>query len=93
MPLSVPGSSPRIWIGNATHVAPHYDISDNAAVFALGRRRFTLFPPAQTPNLYVGPLDITIAGQPVSMVDIRDPDLLPVSALCRRYGDGNLCRP
>jgi hypothetical protein len=75
LPLDIPPSAGRIWVGNASHVAPHFDVSDNIAVVALGRRRFTLFPPDQTPNLYVGPLDITIAGQPVSMVDIRTPDL------------------
>lgn len=75
LPIEAVGAQARIWIGNATHVAPHFDVSDNIAVVALGRRRFTLFPPSQTPNLYVGPLDITIAGQPVSMVDIRAPDL------------------
>lgn len=75
LPLPVPDASARIWIGNASHVAPHFDISENIAVVALGRRRVTLFPSGQTPNLYVGPLDVTIAGQPVSMVDIRQPDL------------------
>lgn len=75
MPLDIPPASTRIWIGNASHVAPHFDVSYNIAVAALGRRRFTLFPPDQTANLYVGPLDVTIAGQPVSMVDIRQPDL------------------
>ncbi|MES2988299.1 MAG: cupin-like domain-containing protein [Pseudomonadota bacterium] len=72
---AAPGASPRIWIGNATHVAAHYDMSDNIAVVALGRRRFTLFPPDATPDLYVGPLNVTLAGQPVSMVDLRAPDL------------------
>ena len=75
MPLATPDATPRIWIGNRTHVPAHYDVSDNIAVVAMGRRRFTLFPPDQTPNLYVGPLDVTIAGQPVSMVDLRAPDL------------------
>ncbi len=75
MPLAHPDVPPRIWIGNATRVAPHYDVSDNVAVVAMGRRRFTLFPPAATPDLYVGPLDVTIAGQPVSMVDLAAPDL------------------
>lgn len=74
MPLAV-GATPRIWIGNATHISTHYDASHNIAVVAMGRRRFTLFPPDQLPNLYVGPLDMTIAGQPVSMVDLRAPDL------------------
>lgn len=75
LPLPAPGATARVWVGNASHVAPHFDISENIAVVALGRRRVTLFPPQQTANLYVGPLDVTIAGQPVSMVDIRSPDL------------------
>jgi len=65
----------RAWLGNATQVATHFDLSDNFAVVALGRRRFTLFPPDATPGLYVGPLNITIAGQPVSLVDPLAPDL------------------
>jgi hypothetical protein len=64
----------RIWVGNATQVATHFDLSDNIAVVAAGRRRFTLFPPEATPDLYVGPLNITLAGQPVSMVDPLAPD-------------------
>lgn len=75
LPLPIPGAAARVWVGNASHVAPHFDISENIAVVALGCRRVTLFPPDQTANLYVGPLDVTIAGQPVSMVDIRHPDL------------------
>lgn len=66
---------PRIWLGNATQVATHFDLSDNIAVVALGKRRFTLFPPAATKDLYVGPLNVTLAGQPVSMVDPLNPDL------------------
>ncbi|HEU4650575.1 MAG TPA: cupin-like domain-containing protein [Croceibacterium sp.] len=65
----------RAWLGNAIQVASHFDLSDNFAVVALGRRRFTLFPPAATKDLYVGPLNVTIAGQPVSMVDPLAPDL------------------
>jgi hypothetical protein len=65
----------RVWMGNRTQVATHFDLSDNFAVVALGRRRFTLFPPEATENLYVGPLNVTIAGQPVSMVDPLAPDL------------------
>ena len=70
-----PDAQTRLWIGNATQVATHFDLSDNFAVVALGRRRFTLFPPEATKDLYVGPLNVTLAGQPVSMVDPLAPDL------------------
>jgi hypothetical protein len=65
---------PRIWIGNASIVSTHFDESDNIACVVAGRRRFTLFPPDQVGNLYVGPLDFTMAGQPASMVPLGDPD-------------------
>jgi hypothetical protein len=32
-------------------------------------------PPEQVANLYIGPIDRTIAGQPCSVVDFHDPDL------------------
>jgi hypothetical protein len=64
----------RIWIGNRTRIAAHYDIPDNIACVAAGRRRFVLFPPDQFRNLYVGPIDLTPAGQSISLVDLRDPD-------------------
>jgi hypothetical protein len=63
-----------MWIGNQTLTAPHYDNMENIACVVAGRRRFTLFPIEQFPNLYVGPLDLTPAGQPISLVDIRAPD-------------------
>jgi Cupin-like domain len=66
---------PRIWVGNAITVTTHYDISDNIACVVGGRRRFTLFPPDQIRNLYVGPIHFTLAGQPVSMVSLEKPDL------------------
>lgn len=72
--LDVAKAEPRIWIGNDSRVAPHYDESDNIACVVGGRRRFILFPIEQVANLYVGPLDRTIAGQPISMVDLDAPD-------------------
>ena len=63
-----------IWIGNQTIVPPHFDVPDNIAFVCTGSRKFTLFPPEQIKNLYMGPIEFTPAGQPISMVDIEDPD-------------------
>ena len=64
-----------LWLGNRTRIAAHYDLPDNLAIVAAGRRHFTVFPPEQIHNLYMGPLDPTPAGQPVSLVDFHHPDL------------------
>ena len=76
-----------IWIGNRSRIAAHQDLPDNLACVAAGRRRVTLFPPDQLPNLYIGPLDHTPAGQAVSLVDFEAPDLerFPRFAVAMRH--------
>ncbi|MEK8052909.1 cupin-like domain-containing protein [Ideonella sp. DXS22W] len=63
-----------IWLGNRTRIAAHFDLPDNIACVVAGRRRFTLFPPEAVGDLYVGPLDLTPAGQAISLVDMAAPD-------------------
>jgi hypothetical protein len=75
LPLLPLGVAPRIWIGNALTVQAHFDLSDNIACVVGGRRRFTLFPPEQVDNLYVGPFEFNVSGLPISLVNLRSPDL------------------
>lgn len=74
MPLLAERVEPRAWIGSAIVTPAHFDESHNIAVCVAGRRRFTVLPPAQVSNLYVGPLDNTPAGMPMSLVDFARPD-------------------
>lgn len=74
LPLGARRPIESIWIGTRTCIAAHNDVPENVAVCAVGRRRFTLFPPEQFANLYLGPLENTPAGRPVCMADLRDPD-------------------
>lgn len=72
--LGTPSMLESIWIGNRSVIPAHFDNTENLACVVSGKRRFTMFPPGEIANLYVGPLDKTPAGQPVSLVDIRAPD-------------------
>ena len=74
MPLLGSHVAPRIWLGNRTTIATHFDNNYNIACVVSGSRRFTVFPPDQVGNLYIGPLLRTPGGSPISMVDLRDPD-------------------
>lgn len=76
-----------IWLGNRTRIAAHHDLPDNIACVVVGHRRFTLFPPEQLENLYIGPLDFTPAGQAISLVDFAKPDLqrFPKFAVAARH--------
>ncbi|MEE4279122.1 MAG: cupin-like domain-containing protein [Halieaceae bacterium] len=72
LPASV---DPTMWVSMASRVAPHSDVHDNIAVVVAGSRRFTLYPPEQIDNLYLGPLLSSPGGVPTSSVDIWNPDL------------------
>jgi len=63
-----------LWFGNQSKIAAHYDFPSNIACNIAGKRRFTLFPPEQIENLYIGPLDLTPSGQAISLVDTTNPD-------------------
>ena len=65
---------PRIWLGNAITTPTHLDEWNNIGCVVAGRRRFTLFPPEQIANLYIGPLDFAPTGAPMSLVSLRKPD-------------------
>ncbi len=63
-----------MWLSNQSKVATHNDPYENIAIVVFGTRRFTLFPPDQIGNLYIGPLHFTPAGTPISMVHLTNPD-------------------
>jgi hypothetical protein len=75
MPILDGSVAPTMWFGNRAIVAPHYDIQDNIACVVAGERKFTVFPPDQINNLYIGPTLGAPGGVPISMVDLRDPDM------------------
>jgi hypothetical protein len=65
---------PRIWLGNRITTPAHVDEWNNIGCIVAGRRRFTLFPPEQIANLYIGPLDFAPTGAPMSLVSLHNPD-------------------
>ncbi|MBC3881765.1 cupin-like domain-containing protein [Undibacterium sp. LX40W] len=75
MPVLSEEITPRIWVGNKITTPTHIDGSDNIACVVSGRRQFVLFPPEQIANLYIGPLDFAPTPSPISMVNLREPDV------------------
>jgi Cupin-like domain len=73
LPLLRPEIEPRIWLGTASNVSSHYDTFDNLACVIAGTRRFTLYAPELIRRLYVGPIDNTMAGAPVSLAASAPP--------------------
>ena len=74
VPLPASDALASFWLGNETRISAHYDFPNNLACVVAGERRFTLLPPDQVRNLYVGPIDRTPSGQPISLVDFARPD-------------------
>jgi len=74
MPVLGPAVGGRIWLGHASNVSSHYDAFENIACVVAGTRRFTLYSPELIGRLYVGPIDNTMAGQPVSLAASSPPD-------------------
>ncbi len=66
--------TPRIWIGNRVTTPAHFDEYHNLACVVHGTRRFTLFPPEQVGNLYIGPLDFAPTGAAISIARLDQPD-------------------
>ncbi|MBJ7498674.1 MAG: cupin-like domain-containing protein [Sphingopyxis sp.] len=71
IPLLPADIGPKLWLGGAVKTQTHNDRDHNLACVIAGRRRFTLFPPEQVANLYIGPLD---NPPPLSLVDPEHPD-------------------
>jgi hypothetical protein len=88
---------PRIWLGNRITTPAHVDEWNNIACVVAGRRRFTLFPPEQIANLYVGPLDFAPTGAAMSLPSLRNPDfarypkfrIAMAASLCAEVGPGD----
>lgn len=71
---ALPGVVPNFWLGNALTVPVHHDHPFNLACVVAGRRRFTVFAPEQVGNLYIGPIEHTPSGAPISVVHPHRPD-------------------
>jgi hypothetical protein len=72
-----------LWIGTRSSTAAHWDRPANLACPIAGPRHFLLFPPQAIGDLYIGPIDFTLAGQPMSLIDAEAPDF----ARFPRYAD------
>ena len=78
MPLLDPAQErlTSLWIGTRSSTAAHWDRPANLACPIAGPRHFLLFPPQAIGDLYIGPIDFTLAGQPMSLVDAEAPDFV-----------------
>ena len=79
-----------LWLGNRAKTAAHWDLPQNLACVVAGTRRFTLFPTSAVADLYVGPIDFTLAGQPSSIADVEAPDFDRFPRLRRAFDAGQV---
>lgn len=79
-----------VWIGNRARTAAHWDLPENLICPVAGRRRCTLMPLRQAKNLYIGPLDVTLAGRPTSIVDFHEPDFARFPRFAEAMGDAEI---
>lgn len=79
-----------LWMGTRSRIAAHNDLPLNIACVVAGKRRFTLFPPDETANLYPGPFELTPAGRPISLVDFHAPDLERFPRFARAWGNARV---
>ena len=84
LPLLSPAIKPRIWLGSAVVTPAHFDESSNVACVVAGRRRFTLLPPEQVVNLYIGPLDLRPRARPSAWCPSASPTSSASRASARR---------
>ncbi|WP_394191565.1 cupin-like domain-containing protein [Pseudoalteromonas atlantica] len=66
---------PRIWLGNSASVPGHYDCDYNIALNLCGKRTFYLLPTESINDIYVAPIDKSITGPAISLVDFEQPNL------------------
>lgn len=74
LPLFRGNIEPRFWLGTDGKVNTHYDDANNIACLISGKRVFTLFPPEQISNLYIGSLENTPGGAAMSLAKLDNPD-------------------
>lgn len=66
-------TSINLWFGRSSVTPLHYDATNNFFAQQYGEKHWTIFSPADTPNVYPHPIDSKMAH--LSAVDLDNPDL------------------
>ncbi|MCX6117838.1 MAG: cupin-like domain-containing protein, partial [Proteobacteria bacterium] len=69
--------APTVWLGTKNCITPlHRDSSDNFAIHITGKKRWTIFSPADAPHLYMSSVSASKGGDfATSAIDLRSPNL------------------